>query len=486
MGVVGRSEKELQVHYIQKMASILPVRPSSMMAGFGEELQDKLSAALAPSIEEVQAEDDRRDEITRSSRKISKNNSKISFAVRTGQTQDGIVASLVAETSDMVSDLLGKIGDDPEKRSGFLSNAIQSFTEARMMQHFFENGSLAAPSVLQPCSDEEYLMAALGFAQQLSRYCVGRACESDKASISICREIIVQLNEKMLEMDFRNGPVRRKYDGLKYALKNIEDVTYELSLLEGGASEINSAEDGPKKKKARTNGGNGDKVEEAEADPATPLIPVAEIDAIKSRLDTYDKLREGVIKDSRDVQKLSKQAIFSIHRGNLKGAAAQLDEALEKAKVIMEVVAGHPSLRNGAFSNSLEEYGEGAITLGWARSQQVLTREEVGDGIMNTHEYVGALSDFTGEIGRMAVASASKRDLDSVRKVQQADVAVSQNLMQINTGGRFTKKVDAVSTNLRKVEDIVYDLSMVLHGGKARNKAREEAPKDAGTGKDED
>ena len=123
MGVVGRSE-ELQVHYIQKMASILPVRPSSMMAGFGEELQDK-PAALAPSIEEVQAEDDRRDEITRSSRKISKNNSKISFAVRTGQTQDGIVASLVAETSDMVSDLLGKIGDDPEKRSGFLSNAIR-------------------------------------------------------------------------------------------------------------------------------------------------------------------------------------------------------------------------------------------------------------------------------------------------------------------------------------------------------------------------
>ena len=57
---------------------------------------------------------------------------------------------------------------------------------------------------------------------------------------------------------------------------------------------------------------------EAEADPATPLIPVAEIDAIKIRLDTYDKLREGVIKDSRDVQKLSKQAIFSIHRGNLK------------------------------------------------------------------------------------------------------------------------------------------------------------------------
>ena len=158
----------------------------------------------------------------------------------------------------------------------------------------------------------------------------------------------------------------------------------------------------------------------------------------------------------------------------------QLDEALEKAKVIMQVVDQHPSLRNGAFSNSLEEYGEGVVTLEWARNHKILTKEEIGGGIMNTHEYVGALSDFTGEAGRMAVASASKRDLESVRKVQQADVAVSQNLMQINSGGRFTKKVDAVSTNLRKVEDIVYDLSMVLQGGKARNKAREEAPRDTG------
>lgn len=454
-----------------KMA--LPIKPSSMMQSFGMNLQEKLNVACGVYLEEVQSEDDRRDEITKSSRKIVKNNNKISFAVRTGQTQDGTVTSLVEETTEMVAELLGKIGDDPEKRSGFLSNAIQSFTETRMMQHFFDNGSLAAPSVLQPCSDEEYLIAALGFAQQMSRYCVGRACEGDRASIKICREIILQLNAKMLEMDFRNGPVRRKYDGLKYALKNIEDVTYELSLLD---EESGSVEDEPKKKKARTEGKEG----EGEEDGATPLIPVAEIDAIKGRFDVYDKLREGVIKDSRDVQKLSKQAIFSIHRNNLKQASAQLDEALEKAKVIMQVVDQHPSLRNGAFSNSLEEYGEGVVTLEWARNHKILTKEEIGGGIMNTHEYVGALSDFTGEAGRMAVASASKRDLESVRKVQQADVAVSQNLMQINSGGRFTKKVDAVSTNLRKVEDIVYDLSMVLQGGKARNKAREEVPRDTG------
>lgn len=34
----------------------------------------------------------------------------------------------------------------------------------------------------------------------------------------------------MLQFDFRNGPLRRKYDGLKYVVRNIEDIVFELSL----------------------------------------------------------------------------------------------------------------------------------------------------------------------------------------------------------------------------------------------------------------
>lgn len=42
----------------------------------------------------------------------------------------------------------------------------------------------------------------------------------------------MQLNGKMLEFDFRNGHLRRKYDGLKYALKTIEEIIFELSLID--------------------------------------------------------------------------------------------------------------------------------------------------------------------------------------------------------------------------------------------------------------
>ena len=66
-------------------------------------------------------------------------------------------------------------------------------------------------------------------------------------------------------------------------------------------------------------------------------------------------------------------------------------------------------------------------------------------------EYVGALSDFTGEIGRLAVAAATRRDKESVLAILQTDYVVFTFLNQLNVSGQFYKKCEAVSTNLRKV-----------------------------------
>lgn len=98
-------------------------------------------------------------------------------------------------------------------------------------------------------------------------------------------------------------------------------------------------------------------------------------------------------------------------------------------------------------------------------------------GIINSTEYVGALSDFTGEIGRLGVAAASRRDVDAVYAILQAIVSVATGLMQLDTGGRFNKKTEAVLTNLKKMEDIYYELTLLRKGGKSGNiGSREEPP----------
>jgi predicted translin family RNA/ssDNA-binding protein len=162
-----------------------------------------------------------------------------------------------------------------------------------------------------------YLIGALiALAQDLSRYAVTRAIANDIESITICRGVLEELNGKMLEFDFRNGPLRRKYDGLKYALRSVEDIVFELSLVDKELSNVTVSEASePAAKRAKV---------DTTTEVSYNYIDTEGIDAIRKRMDEVDAKREDLIKKSRDVQKLAKQAIFSIQRGNLNDAGDKL------------------------------------------------------------------------------------------------------------------------------------------------------------------
>ena len=125
------------------------------------------------------------------------------------------------------------------------------------------------------------------------------------------------------------------------------------------------------------------------------------------------------------------------------------------------------------------------MTLEWAENKRIMPLEAMK--VVSSHEYIGALSDFTGEIGRFAVALASLRDIEGVRCILQADVAVAGSIMLLNTTGKYTQKANAVMTNMKKIEDIVYELSMLQRGGRAgRNKEKESQPKEEKEGNEKD
>lgn len=262
----------------------------------------------------------------------------------------------------------------------------------------------------------------------------------------------------MLEFDFRNGYLRRKYDGLKYAVKTIEEILYELSLVN---------KDLPL---------NGNSMVEAEGampmkrmrlDETESRIHIEEINGIKERMDIYDKEREKIIKLSRDAQKLSKQSIFSVHRNDLLQAQEKADGAKRIIVQMMDqIVTPLPSLRAGSFSGCVEEWAEGVLLLEWTKNRRILTKTELGS-FVNNAEYIGALSDFTGEIGRIAVYHASQRNIEAVHEILQADLIISSYLSQFNISGAYTKKLNAVIVNYKKVEDILYELTLQRMGGKA-------------------
>lgn len=126
-----------------------------------------------------------------------------------------------------------------------------------------------------------------------------------------------------MEFYFRNNSLRPKYDGLKYALKKLEDIQFDMSFLQSAHSEEPAA-----KRQA---------IDAHES--AGLIIDIADLDQIKARMDASDLLREKIIKSSRDVQKLSKQAIFGLQGGQVDDGAAKLSSAASTAQTLLASIA---------------------------------------------------------------------------------------------------------------------------------------------------
>jgi hypothetical protein len=196
-----------------------------------------------------------------------------------------------------------------------------------------------------------------GTGARLGRYGLGRASARDVASVQIAANLVSQILEFLLQLDFRNGPLRRKYDGTKYSLKSLVTLIYKLTITGGAASDNGS-----------DNGSGGDAVMKQEEgdgqEPATKrakmlqLLPTDDSEAIGMRMQHHDALREVLIRNPVTAKMLlSKTRIFALYRGDPQKALQLLQECHEHIlQQLLPIVHEETPLRNGCFANVLEEY----------------------------------------------------------------------------------------------------------------------------------
>lgn len=188
-------------------------------------------------------------------------------------------------------------------------------------------------------------------------------------------------------------------------------------------------------------------------------VDVSSFEDLNTAMIKYDETREKVIKDSRDIQKLSKQAIYSLHRGDLEEAEKKLNKAEELAKMLGSVIEGEPTLRYGSYANALEEWAEGKIFQGYLRERRILRPEELP--ICQRDEYLGGVLDFTGELNRFAVAKATTRDTAAVQHCRDLVDTLMGVFLQFDfRNGSLRKKFDSLKYTLKKMETTLYEMSL--------------------------
>jgi len=153
--------------------------------------------------------------------------------------------------------------------------------------------------------------------------------------------------------------------------------------------------------------------------------------------------------------RLSKTAIFAMQRGaDSPNEICSAEKILKKGQ---KIITRNPHLKDvGPWQAGLEEYAEALLFFAFIHEDQTTFHlvMKMDPGIT-----IGALSDFVGELVRLAVREATYRHTERVTKIIETANEIVVFLTSLDLTGSQRSKGDQSRQHLRRLEDIRYDLS---------------------------
>lgn len=187
------------------------------------------------------------------------------------------------------------------------------------------------------------------------------------------------------------------------------------------------------------------------------MIDDSDFSKIKERIHSLDRLREQIIIKSRAINRLSKKAIYTLHRNNLDEAKSLIDKARKVIKNIQGITDESPELLTvGAFGACLQEYVEAKSYYAYLTDGVMPTFEDMG---VNPYHYLLGICDLTGELQRRAVHCVIQNRLEEVEKIWEVVSHIYERFLEFDLrNGELRKKSDSIKWNLKRIEEILYDL----------------------------
>ncbi len=106
---------------------------------------------------------------------------------------------------------------------------IQEYVEAACFSEFVKTGKMLPREELG-VSAENYIAGLCDLSGEIVRKAVNAAINDDYMTVISAKAFVESLYYGLMQFDFRNGELRRKFDGIKYDLKKMEDLLLSLKL----------------------------------------------------------------------------------------------------------------------------------------------------------------------------------------------------------------------------------------------------------------
>jgi predicted translin family RNA/ssDNA-binding protein len=251
------------------------------------------SADFAAIQKSMVEEDEKRESLIKRSRDVLKHSKQAIYALQRGDAASA--DALIQSAKAAALPLLALLAASPQLRFGAMSAALEEWAEAFIFSVFLKEKRIPTMAELEigawrrlfragragcgratthththsltfhtrtllryrAVNIDEYLGGVMDFCGEINRFAVLAATRRDVAAVASAREVVDALLAQLMLFEFRNGSLRRKYDGVKYTLQKLEQVAYDLSLSsvgylpKGGAREVGPAP-------AEGGGGGGD------------------------------------------------------------------------------------------------------------------------------------------------------------------------------------------------------------------------------------
>jgi len=188
------------------------------------------------------------------------------------------------------------------------------------------------------------------------------------------------------------------------------------------------------------------------------MLNKSEFNQIRKEMHNTDLKREEVIQLSREIITVSKQIIYAAQRNDLKTATSAIKNIKNKVNKLKKININTDTNIN---SVALQEYVEAMAFYEFVKNKKIPTKKSLG---VTAEDYLSGLADLTGELVRKAVYDVIHKKFREAEKIKELVHDIYGEFLKLHLrNNELRKKADSIKWNLKKLEEVMYDISMKGH-----------------------
>ncbi len=172
--------------------------------------------------------EDLRDKIIKKSRDVIKLSKMVIYAVHRNELKQA--SDHLKQLEKAKKDMESLAHSNPQLTTvGAFEVALQEYVEAVLYFDFVQNAKIT-PNKKLKVTVNAYLGGLADLTGELLRRAVFLAGKYDSKKVIQIRDLADEIYGEMLKFDIRGGEIRKKFDSIKYNLKNLEDLVLQLKM----------------------------------------------------------------------------------------------------------------------------------------------------------------------------------------------------------------------------------------------------------------